>query len=80
MKDGTLTGRCLCGATSYTIVGKLQREVDQITSCFCHCRMCQRASSAPVIANVGFDKIDVKWNSRPSEYESSSRARRLFCR
>ena len=86
MAESKVTGSCLCGTTTYTIEGKPQLMsvagvlTDQIMSGFCHCRMCQRASSSSHMNMVGFKKTDVTWTSSPSEYQSSPKAKRLFCR
>lgn len=37
-------GGCLCGALRYAIDGLL------VDAGYCHCRLCQRASGAPVVA------------------------------
>jgi hypothetical protein len=42
--DKTLTGGCLCGQIRYRITAA------PVEALYCHCRMCQRAHGAPVIA------------------------------
>ena len=42
--EKTLTGGCLCGEVRYRIT---QAPVEAL---YCHCRMCQRAHGASVIA------------------------------
>ena len=37
-------GGCLCGALRYAVQGTV------VDAGYCHCRMCQRASGAPVVA------------------------------
>lgn len=68
------TGSCLCGSVSFAIHGPL-RDVS-----YCHCAMCQRASSHHVAytacelqALVLADRRKLKW------YRSSPGARRGFC-
>jgi hypothetical protein len=67
------TGGCLCGAVRYRATGIMGAG-------YCHCRMCQKASGAPVVA----------WTSVPAEgfailagtltaYRSSAKALRHFC-
>lgn len=43
----TYEGGCRCGAIRYRITG------EPLSAGFCHCRMCQRAAGAPVVAWVG---------------------------
>ena len=68
------TGSCLCGSVSFAIHGPL-RDV-----WYCHCVMCQRASSHHAAytacepqALVIADRRKLKW------YRSSPRSRRGFC-
>ena len=42
--DEILTGGCLCGEVRYRITAT------PVEALYCHCRMCQRAHGAPVIA------------------------------
>jgi len=42
--DEILTGGCLCGDVRYRITAA------PVEALYCHCRMCQRAHGAPVIA------------------------------
>ena len=66
------TGRCLCGAITYTVSGPLRQVVA------CHCKQCQRMSGFHVAAtSAGRDTVsidgDIAW------YQSSDAARRGFC-
>ncbi len=71
----TFTGGCLCGAVRYTIDG------DPVDPHLCFCRMCQRASGAPVTAWVSFPRQSVAYmgETRPTLYRSSQSAQRGFC-
>lgn len=40
----TLTGGCFCGAVRFEVEGP------ETFACFCHCRSCQHAAGAPVVA------------------------------
>jgi hypothetical protein len=69
-----LDGGCLCGAVRYRISAE-PRHAD-----YCHCRMCQRASGAPVVAWLTVARAGVAWTKRePAVYRSSPHAERLFC-
>jgi hypothetical protein len=69
-----LTGGCLCGEVRYRITGA------PVEALYCHCRMCQRAHGAPVIAwlTVSLDAFAVTAGN-PAAYRSSARASRHFC-
>ena len=69
-----LTGGCLCGEVRYRITGV------PVEAQYCHCRMCQRAHGAPVIAwlTVPLDAFAVT-QGNPVAYRSSAKAFRHFC-
>ena len=70
----TLSGGCQCGAVRFRVTGHPG------TSSVCHCRMCQKASSAPFLALVGPGANPVAWTrGAPAWFQSSSAARRGFC-
>ncbi|MEZ5799347.1 MAG: GFA family protein [Nitratireductor sp.] len=70
----SLSGGCQCGAVRFRVKG------DPGTSSVCHCRMCQKASSAPYLALVGPGENPVEWTrGAPSCFNSSNMARRGFC-
>ena len=53
---------------------------DPIDAGYCHCRMCQRSSGAPVLAWVSFPVAAFAWEAgAPSVYQSSDRGQREFC-
>ena len=71
-----IDGGCLCGAVRYTC----QQVPDEIL--YCHCRMCQRASGAPVVAWAGFaSEVFSYTKGKPRTYHSSPDVgvRREFC-
>ncbi len=71
-----LEGGCLCGAVRYRISGLLADS----GAGFCHCRMCQRASGAPMVAFGAFRRSDILiTRGQPATYRSSSIATRQFC-
>jgi hypothetical protein len=69
-----LTGGCLCGDTRYRITAA------PVEAQYCHCRMCQRAHGAPVIAwlTVPLDAFAVT-KGNPVAHRSSAKAFRHFC-
>jgi len=67
-------GGCLCGALGYRITGPLGPSVH------CHCRLCQRATGAPVVTRVSFPATRFAvTRGTLAEYASSSHGRRQFC-
>ncbi|MDH2433313.1 GFA family protein [Pokkaliibacter sp. MBI-7] len=69
-----LTGGCLCGELRYEVSGQV------IDAGYCHCRLCQRASGAPMMAWLTCADSHFRYTSgTPAEYHSSSRSLREFC-
>jgi hypothetical protein len=67
-------GGCLCGAVRYRAEG-MPTNVNH-----CHCRMCQRASGAPVVTWATFPMSRFKWTKgAPTIRRSSDIAVRGFC-
>jgi len=67
-------GGCLCGAVRYRIDG------EPLSAGYCHCRMCQRAAGAPVVAWVAFRRGHFRFvKGDPDAYRASPRATRRFC-
>jgi hypothetical protein len=68
------TGGCLCGAVRYRLLGAPSEAL------YCHCRMCQRAHGAPVVAwlSVRIAAFAVT-KGEPAAYRSSAEAFRHFC-
>ncbi|CAA7616057.1 GFA family protein [Magnetospirillum sp. UT-4] len=70
----TYEGGCLCGAVRYRIEG------EPLSAGYCHCRMCQRAAGAPVVAWVAFPRADFRFvRGQPDRFRASARAVRRFC-
>jgi len=68
-----LTGGCLCGALRY-------RARNIIRAGYCHCRMCQKASGAPVVAWLMVHAHDYEvTKGKVAAYRSSPHADREFC-
>ena len=69
-----ITGRCMCGDVSYEI------SQPAISTCICHCRMCQRATSATFALWTAFRPEAVRFTkTEPKYYKSSLIAERGFC-
>lgn len=69
-----VTGGCLCGAIRYRVTGPV------LDTNFCHCRMCQRFTGAPVSAGsvYALDAVEIT-RGEPRYYRSSPFAERGFC-
>lgn len=69
-----LKGGCLCGAVRYEVTGGIEGAAH------CHCRMCQRATGAPVVpwftVKGGHFRVT---QGAPRLRNSSELARRGFC-
>ena len=69
-----LTGRCLCGAIRYRLNGT------PFDPGYCHCRMCQLASGAPVMAFATIARTNFLVTSgEPRRRQSSEFGERWFC-
>ena len=68
-----LTGRCLCGAVTYTAEG-VPHEVGA-----CHCNMCQHWSGGPAIA-AAVKSVAFEGEDNMSRFRSSDWAERGFCK
>ena len=70
----TYEGGCLCGAVRYRITG------EPLSAGFCHCRMCQRAAGATVVAWMAFRRDDFHFvKGEVDSLRASARATRRFC-
>jgi hypothetical protein len=67
-------GGCLCSAIRFRVSG------EPIYSSICHCATCRRASAAPTVAWLTFDRgqIDIL-SGEPRAYRSSQGVVRQFC-
>jgi hypothetical protein len=67
-------GGCLCSAIRFRISG------EAIYSSVCHCATCRRASAAPAVAWLTFDRGQIEMLSgQPRIYRSSLGVVRQFC-
>jgi hypothetical protein len=67
-------GGCLCSAIRLRISG------EPVFSSVCHCATCRRASAAPTVAWLTFDRGQVEiLSGRPRAYRSSQGVVRQFC-
>lgn len=68
------TGQCLCGAIQYVLSGAPN------TVALCHCRDCQRAAGAPMVAWAMFPEAALTVTlGQPKTINSSGSAMRSFC-
>jgi hypothetical protein len=69
-----LEGGCLCGAVRYRVIAP------PLDSGYCHCRMCQKSSGAPVQASAEFPVAAFAFTRGEAKaYRSSPGAVRHFC-
>jgi hypothetical protein len=67
-------GGCLCGAVRFSVTRPA------LESGYCHCRMCQLNSGAPVVAWAFFPVDAFAWIAgEAAVYHSSATGRRSFC-
>jgi len=72
---GEYAGGCLCGQVRYRSAGPPSFPH------YCSCRMCQRASGAPIVAWVEFarDALSFEGPGMPALHRSSEKMQRGFC-
>jgi len=69
-----LEGGCLCGAVRYRVTKA------PLDSGYCHCRMCQKSSGAPLQASAEFPADGFAFiKGEAKAYRSSRGAMRHFC-
>ena len=67
------TGKCLCGAVTFTAKGT---KPDQASAC--HCGMCQRWTGGPLLS-VFVEELKFEREEGLTWYQSSEFAQRAFC-
>jgi hypothetical protein len=68
------SGGCLCGALRF------EATADPTEIGYCHCRLCQRSTGAPVLAYASFPLASFRYVSGiPARFASSTRGAREFC-
>ncbi len=73
-KKVPVTGGCLCGKIRYEVTEPV------LENNFCHCRMCQKSTGAPVIAGSTYPADALRFTKgEPKYYQSSPFAERGFC-
>ena len=72
-RNGTLEGRCLCGAVTIRIDGDYVAAVGA-----CHCLMCQRWGGT-VFGSFEVTAADVTVTGEVTRHQSSSFSERAFC-
>lgn len=74
MEARTFEGGCLCGQVRYRILGT------PLDAGYCHCRLCQRSSGAPVVAWATFPIEAFRLTAGELRaYQSSDVGVRHFC-
>jgi hypothetical protein len=72
-EETTFAGGCLCGQVRF-------EGSKPIDAGYCHCRLCQRSSGAPLLAWVSFPTTRFSFSkAEPASYPSSATGRRDFC-
>ena len=71
-KSEPITGGCLCGEIRYQI------NEPSIDTNYCHCRMCQRFSGAPVVAATAFPREAVVFTQGNPKYFEVTREHAAF--
>jgi hypothetical protein len=67
-------GGCACGRVRFRLA---EPPVD---TGYCHCRLCQRTTGAPVLAYAVVPRDSCRWTAaEPETYASSEYGRRRFC-
>jgi hypothetical protein len=59
-------GGCLCGKLRFRVTAPM------LESGYCHCRMCQKNSGAPVVAWVTFPAASFSWIGEPGTYAAKA--------
>ena len=70
------TGQCVCGGVTWTVDG------EAVSQFYCHCRSCQKATSAPAVAIAIFPASDVAFSGQPASLSVTGEegaAARLYC-
>lgn len=67
-------GGCACGALRF------RASASPVDSGYCHCRLCERTTGAPLLAYASFPVGEFTYTAGiPSRYASSERGHREFC-
>lgn len=67
-------GGCLCGSVRFRVTGTAS------ASLICHCRTCRKASAAPSVGWLTFDRDNLEFiQGVPRRFVSSSGVERTFC-
>ena len=73
-KEIAIQRGCLCGGLRYA------SYAPPLDAGYCHCRLCQRSSGAPVLAWVSFPADRFAYlKGEPKLFQSSPRGQREFC-
>jgi hypothetical protein len=73
-RSHTFDGGCACGALRFSA------NADPLDAGYCHCRICQRTTGAPVLAWASFPVSSFTYTrGEPSLYPSSNHGHRELC-
>lgn len=68
-----LSGRCMCGATTWTATTQI------IWAAICHCEDCRKAASCDHVSWFGLERRAVNWKGPRKCFKSSELVVRSFC-
>jgi len=69
-----ISGGCLCGKLRYQSVSPCTEKG------YCHCSICRKSTSAPVVAFASFPIDGFSYTKgQPAVYKSSNKGQREFC-
>jgi hypothetical protein len=71
--DKSFEGGCACGAVRYRLAS------EPFDAGYCHCRICQLTSGAPVMAFATVPRDDMVFTAEPAKRDSSEFGQRWFC-
>jgi hypothetical protein len=70
----TSNGGCVCGAVRFSSIA------EPVDAGYCHCKLCQRSTGAPVLAWVSYPTAGFSYNhGEPARYQSTKHGHREFC-
>ena len=78
-----MLGGCLCGSVRYSLLVSTadgSNEEKLVSTCNCHCRMCQKSCGAPFVSWIRIPKTSFTVSCGSlTNFASSEKASRSFC-